>query len=164
MNNSTKDILEAVRAAKELIGTVPPPEFLLCHPEALARLRDRLPNQSDPMGFAGGPVTFHGIPVRTSPYMEQDRLTGRYHLPDGRCVPADEIKVAYRFVEYGPEDLDLLLYMGLIDPEREMIIHKMSIPSFGVPADLMTEDRTNFASAFAAEEAFKERILKWRMG
>jgi len=121
------DIRQFQRRALRDIGQIPAkPDYAICHPETLDELVDALgDNRPSAMGL-GGPVTFGGIPVRTSPYVEKDRPSGRYEMPDGSCVLPEDIRFEGRFVEYGPEDIELLLYMGVIKEDREPVI--MVIP------------------------------------
>lgn len=52
-----------------------------------------------------------------------DKPTGKYRLPNGKSVAKEQVVVKERFIEYGPEDVDWLLYAGVITEEREMVFY-----------------------------------------
>lgn len=108
--------------------------IVLCHPrnyEAVQKVlrdryavsrRDRAPDGATVLG-----LPLHGLPfeVRTSEYLDVDRPTGRYVLPGGKVVPANQVKLRTRFVTYGPEDIHWLLFSGVIREEREMVVYAL---------------------------------------
>lgn len=89
-------------------------KVIVTHPNNVQFIRDVIgsgkfdtPGQLDQM-FA----------IRPNKHMDIDKPTGRYVLPNGSVVVRDDVFVSYRFVEYGPEDIDLLLFARVIREER----------------------------------------------
>ncbi len=58
-----------------------------------------------------------GVRLRGESFVEPSEKTGRYILPGGRAVPADQVNVVKGFITYGPEDLSWLLYAGIVEQE-----------------------------------------------
>lgn len=89
-------------------------KVIVTHPNNVHFIRDVIgsgkfdtPGQIDQM-FA----------IRPNKHMDVDEPTGRYVMPDGRVVVRDDVFVTHRFVEYGPDDIDLLLFARVIREER----------------------------------------------
>lgn len=93
--------------------------LIVCHPDNLAAVQVQLDRgHFDKPGFMSD--TFR---VRTNSHMDRDRPTGKYRLPDGSVVERGKIVVKTRLVEYGPEDVDWLLYAGVITEDRTMVVN-----------------------------------------
>lgn len=89
-------------------------KVIVTHPDNIQLIRDAIgsgkfdaPGQLDQM-FA----------IRPNKHMDIDKPTGRYVLPDGKVVARDDVLVTHRFVEYGPDDIYLLLFARVIREER----------------------------------------------
>ena len=92
---------------------------IVCHPDNWEAVKAKIDRgQLDKPGSM-----FLEFRVRTNPHMERDKPTGKYKLPNGKAVAKDEIVVKERFVEYGPEDVEWLIYAGIITEEREMVFY-----------------------------------------
>jgi len=107
--------------------------LIVCHPanwEAVKAKLDR--GQFDKPGSM-----FAEFRVRTNPHMERDKPSGRYKLPNGKAVAKEEIIVKERFVEYGPEDFEWLVYAGIITEEREMVFYVIDDAMFRMSYNLM---------------------------
>jgi len=57
------------------------------------------------------------VRVRGESFVERSQKTGKFILPGGRVVSADQVNVVNGFITYGPEDLSWLLYAGIVSPE-----------------------------------------------
>lgn len=57
------------------------------------------------------------VRVRGESFVERSQETGKFILPGGRVVSADQVNVVSGFITYGPEDLSWLLYAGIVSPE-----------------------------------------------
>lgn len=67
-----------------------------------------------------------GIEIVSDRHIERDRPSGRYIMPDGRTVPLKDVRVPDgRFFEWGPEDVRLLLWWGIIREEREPLFYQI---------------------------------------
>jgi hypothetical protein len=97
---------------------------IVTHPVNAAMLRKRFEVEQPrmPMGTFSW---LNSVEIVESQLMERDKPTGRYILPDGQVVDRDSVLVRRRFVDYGPEDIPLLLYVGLIREEREPLFYQM---------------------------------------
>lgn len=92
---------------------------IVCHPDNWEAVKAKIDRgQFDKPGSM-----FAEFRVRTNPHMERDKPTGRYKLPHGKVVAKEEIVVRERFIEYGPEDVEWLIYAGIITEEREMVFY-----------------------------------------
>lgn len=56
--------------------------------------------------------------VRTNPHIDRTEPTGRFILPSGEVVDRHNVIVKGRFVTYGPEDIECLLFAGVIREEH----------------------------------------------
>lgn len=77
------------------------------------------------------------IEVRTNLRMDRDKPTGRFILPSGETVERDEVRVEERFVVFGPEDVECLLFAGVIREEREALFYVMDDSPFRIRFDTM---------------------------
>lgn len=89
-------------------------KVIVTHPDNVQLIRDAIgsgefdaPGQLDQM-----------FVIRPNKHMDIDKPTGRYVLPDGEVVARDDVLVTHRFVEYGPDDIYLLLFARVIREER----------------------------------------------
>lgn len=115
---------------------------LICHPDNMEILKKQLTpvSRRDPRIQASlestcGPLD--GIKCISDPYMERTRKTGQYVMPDGNVSPKDQVRFGDRFCEYGPEDIELALFMGWITEEETLVYYMMQEPviSFGTQQD-----------------------------
>lgn len=111
-------------------------KIVMCHPDNLELVK-KLPQivniqiETDEKGF----WLWDSLEFRTSQYMEKDRPSGRYILPDGSRVLKEDVVVQEKFEVYGPEDVWYLLWIGLIKEEREPLFYltdPMKFPTFNV--------------------------------
>lgn len=118
---------------------------IVCHPDNWDSVKAKLDRgQFDKPG-----EMFAEFRVRTDKHMERDKPTGRYKLPNGKAVAKDEIVVKERFVEYGPEDVEWLVYAGIITEEREMLFYVIDDTMFRVAYDfapIMLDRRVIFTT------------------
>ena len=92
---------------------------IVCHPDNWEAVKAKIDRgQFDKPGSM-----FAEFRVRTNPHMERDKPTGKYRLPNGKSVAKEQVVVKERFIEYGPEDVDWLMYSGVITEEREMVFY-----------------------------------------
>jgi len=61
------------------------------------------------------PMDFLGMRIVEMP--KWTRSVDRYRLPDGALVKRGDVLVKTRFITYGPEDIEHLLYLGWISKE-----------------------------------------------
>lgn len=66
-------------------------------------------------GHMSKPLPPWGMPTFELPNWK--RTVVRYRLPDGRLVKSRDVQVKTRFIDYTPEDIDHLLFMGVIAKE-----------------------------------------------
>ena len=92
---------------------------IVCHPDNLTVLR----KQVDAGRFDDPRSMWNDFVIQTNSAMQREKPTGKYRLPDGRIVERDQIKLSERFTEYGPEDLDWLLLVGLVTEEKELLFY-----------------------------------------
>lgn len=62
-----------------------------------------------------GPLEVLGMPIVEMPKFTKKVV--RYRLPDGGLVKPDDVRIETRFVTYGPEDIEHLLFLGWISKE-----------------------------------------------
>jgi hypothetical protein len=88
---------------------------VVTHPENVKYLRDTLRNSRDvhPM------FVFTGIEIVVDSCLPKDVLSGKYVQPDGRIVERSNISIKTRWIEYGPEDFDWLMFARIIKQHRE---------------------------------------------
>lgn len=86
-----------------------------CHPDNLEALMRKM----HPLER----MSLDAYKPRTDPYLERDKPSGKFRLPDGRVVERDQIVIKERFVTYGPEDFDWLVYAGIITETRDMVFY-----------------------------------------
>lgn len=96
---------------------------LFCHPDAWDGVQKAIGvHDSVRSCFPDFPILLStclfGMEVSFSSFMEKDKPSGRYVLPCGRVVDRADVLVSERFVEYGPEDIEWLLFSGVIKEER----------------------------------------------
>ncbi len=111
---------------------------IVTHPDNLPLLKREIDRQGiggDLKSPYGLPGSLWGIRVQTNELMERDKPSGKYKMPDGRVVPAAQVKLRDRFCEYGPEDISWLVYAGLIQELREPLF--MVLDDFRLYMDWM---------------------------
>src|SRR5262245_38786373 len=94
---------------------------IMCHPANVELLRKAINQGTFDNGMSPSPhrwFSFDSFTIQPSSLMERDKPTGRY-IVGGKAVSKDAIRIHERFIEYGPEDLEWLLYSGRIREERE---------------------------------------------
>lgn len=115
---------------------------IYCHPVNAHKLREQIERDRRHMGlrsFAAIPSwTFFGMEIVEDPSIPIDRPTGKYVLPGGEVVDREHVRVKTRWVSYGPEDLDWLIYAGLVKDERELVYQKFNDFEFTVRSNFGT--------------------------
>lgn len=92
---------------------------IICHPDNWEAVKANIDRGS----FDKPRSMFAEFRVRTNPHMERDKPTGKYRLPNGKSVAKEQVVVKEQFIEHGPEDVDWMLYAGVITEEREMVFY-----------------------------------------
>jgi hypothetical protein len=88
--------------------------IIICHPDNWNKVKSQFSS-----------ATLQQFEIRTDPYVERDKLSGKYVLPNGKRVVRQDIHIRTRFITYGPEDFDYLLYAKIISEDREMVFYVM---------------------------------------
>lgn len=91
---------------------------IVCHPDNWEAVKTKInKGHFDRMGFM-----FDEFRVQTNSHMDRDKPTGRYTIKGSeKPVEKDKLQIKESLIEYGPEDVDWLLYSGRITQEREML-------------------------------------------
>lgn len=90
------------------------------HPANLKAVKERLnAGEFDRRNDVFGGI-FMDFRIHSDPNIEQFKETGRFILPGGEVVDRNMVRVADRFVIYGPEDVEWLLMAGAIRHELEI--------------------------------------------
>lgn len=85
---------------------------IITHPANLEPLKKRCE-----LGAYDAPF---GIEIVVSKYIDRDRPTGRYILPDGSAVAKKGFRMPWgRFAEFTESDIPALLWWGMIKEQRE---------------------------------------------
>ena len=116
---------------------------LICHPDNWEFLKTKI-NRGD---FDSLGAYFD---VQTNKYMDKTKPTGKY-IVDGKAVDKSEIRIKHRFIEYGPEDIEWLLYAGIIREEQEMLFYEVNDSMFRMSMDyapLFSNPRIFFNGSF----------------
>lgn len=102
---------------------------LVTHPDNAAWLRAQLDKQDQAEQARGfgciGLMPSWGIEIRENPLMDRDKPSGKYKLPDGRILAKAEFVLRERFIEYGPEDIPSLVWLGVIVELREPLFYEV---------------------------------------
>lgn len=97
---------------------------LYTHPDNVKQLKEGLGVNGQRFDSKMMPVFFDLIADKS---LERTKKTGRYILPDGTVAARCNVQFAdSRFMSWGPEDVDLLLWMGLIREETEMLVYQVN--------------------------------------
>lgn len=88
---------------------------LYCHPDNLDAIRTKV--GAVPVG--PGKFAIADLLIEASEAVQKDKPTGKYRLPCGNVVLPERVNVRTRFIDYGPEDLDWLVFAGIVAEERE---------------------------------------------
>lgn len=88
---------------------------VVTHPSNAKHFKDTLRDirDIDPM------FVFMGIEIVVDSCLPEDVPSGRYRLPNGRIVAKADISIKTRWIEYGPEDFDWLMFARIIKEHRE---------------------------------------------
>lgn len=105
---------------------------IITHPDNLAALKREVDSGSHDTGRL-----FNSIEIQTNRHMDRDKPTGRFILPGGTVADRDAVRVEERFVEYGPEDIEFLLWAGIIREEREALFYQIDDSAFRMMFDFM---------------------------
>lgn len=62
-----------------------------------------------------------GVRIQVNEFIPEFNDKLKYRLPDKDLVEREKIRINNRFISYGPEDLDWLLYSGLVKVEKERV-------------------------------------------
>lgn len=87
------------------------------HPNNLEAFRKRLtlsPSELNPFEWS---ILCQGYNLVGDPGISETKETGKFVLPGGAVVTREKVRVASRWVTYGPEDLEFLLWAGIVKPE-----------------------------------------------
>jgi len=87
--------------------------MIVCHPDNWNAVK----SQIDQGEFDRNGFMFEEFKVRIDSHMERDKPTGRYRMRSGESF--EKLKFKTHLIEYGPEDLDWLIYAGVVIEERE---------------------------------------------
>lgn len=109
---------------------------IFSHPQNIEALRNQFEKEKD-CGPRGLMYATHwcGIEFVADPRLPIDTWTGRYILPDGQIVKKSEIRIRTRWIDYGPDDLEWLLYAGIVTEERTILFHKVDTLDFAAAYD-----------------------------
>lgn len=88
---------------------------VVTHPANVKHLKAMLKNSRD----IHPSIVFFGMEIREDPYLPIDVLSGKFIQPDGRVVEKNGISIKTRWIEYGPEDFDWLMFARIIKEHRE---------------------------------------------
>lgn len=88
---------------------------VVTHPANVKHLKAMLKNSRD----IHPSIVFSGMEIREDPYLPIDVLSGKFIQPDGRVVEKNGISIKTRWIEYGPEDFDWLMFARIIKEHRE---------------------------------------------
>ena len=115
---------------------------IICHPENWELVKRKI-NKGD---FCKPGHYFEHFNIRTNEHMDKDKPTGKFRLPSGKVVERDMVSIRQRFVTYGPEDCESLVYAGIITEEREPLFVVMEDSPFRIRMDYspMIADRRPF--------------------
>lgn len=101
---------------------------IYCHPDNLQKLKAAVSrgefNQRRQSIFSDE------IKVVASPHVDKHKPTGRYLMPVGPPLEPKDVRIRTRFIDYGPEDVDYLVYAGVIKPEVEAYYYVVDEPAF----------------------------------
>ena len=89
---------------------------IIAHPVNIEALRCQI-KRSD--------IVLDNLELIANEMIPRDRPTGKYQLPTGELVEAGMVFVRTRFFQYGPEDLEYLLFAGIVSEEREMVFYQL---------------------------------------
>lgn len=103
---------------------------IICHPDnikAVAKLAQNFSFREN--------TFFAEFVVTADPRLEREQPSGKYILPGGEIVLPESICVTKPFITYGPEDIDWLLYAGIIKREMELLFFIVEDPPFAIRPD-----------------------------
>lgn len=115
---------------------------IIGHPNQIRKLKEELKKHTQ--SSASSTSAFMGMSINfiEQPYMEEFRKTGKYILPNNLRAEKHQVKIHTRFIDYGPEDLEWLLYSGLVTEEEVPNILQMKeyrgFSDFNKPLPLFT--------------------------
>lgn len=107
---------------------------IVTHPDNLELLKKELEKKypkRPPMNHFGIDLATYFMPtIKTNKYMEKDKPSGKYRLPDGSVLDKEEFVIKTQFITYGPEDIDCLVYAGVIEELREPLFYEVDMNAF----------------------------------
>jgi hypothetical protein len=90
---------------------------LFCHPANIQAVQSRIEKgEIGPKRLTFSDV----IEIHTNEKLPRESPTGRFVLPDGTRLDRENFTLRTRFITYGPEDIDHLVWIGAIKEEYEM--------------------------------------------
>jgi hypothetical protein len=123
------------------------PKVIVTHPNNLELLK-RASVVTPLLGYPS--VVRQDFRIQANQHMEIDKPTGRFVLPNGLVVNRYSVKVSHRFVEYGPEDIELLLFARVIREERTPLFYVYDDSNFSINFNFKFKtQRSAIASCFS---------------
>jgi len=102
---------------------------IVTHPRNVEALRRQIEKAEEKnrreSGVPWASWPWFGVEVTPNPHMDAEKETGRYVLPDGRVVAREELRLSTRWIDYRPEDVDWLVYTGIVKAETEMVFYEI---------------------------------------
>lgn len=68
-------------------------------------------------------LSLNGMEVQLNDFMEREKWSGKYILPNGSVVESRDVRLSEKFCEYGPEDIWYLLWAGIIRKHMEPLMY-----------------------------------------
>ena len=103
------------------------------HPDNIKWLKERFTEVNEdrvvipPDGYQ---FYYRGEELIANPYLPVFELTGKITLPGGMSEDPKRFTYRTRWVTYGPEDLDYLLYAGIATWERYRVFRCINMSSY----------------------------------
>lgn len=102
--------------------------LLITHPSNIEKIK-RLSVDDD--SLTSQMHLFHsGYKLIECPFMPAMRPSGMYSINGRGRYEKEDIRIKHRFIEYGPEDLDYLIYAGIVKELEEINILCMNETQF----------------------------------
>ncbi len=114
---------------------------IVAHPTHIEMLRKRI-NAGEFDDQRRG--IFDSFELVANPLIPIDKPNGKFRLADGTFVDRADFRMSTRFVEYGPEDVDWLVYCGLVVEGREANFYIMRQPDWRFMMDFMPIEPMRF--------------------
>jgi hypothetical protein len=112
--------------AKLILGKFYRRPVLHMHPNTYEELKKALPNTKE----ISTKERLGGCLVQVSEIVPEFCKEVLYRLPSGKLVKKDEVYVRSKFIDYGPEDLDWLLFSKTVVLEKQRAYY--TINAYGI--------------------------------